>query len=128
LLPVKRESSHTVKRTSGVELVGGHVIAVRPDAKLRVVRELGSGQHEIVEIVGSGRVARSRDRYRLVVRRSRLTREGKLADQPAVRHSVVEDYRIASIDQRRKPAKRSKQTALPEGRSSRVAVLVVDPH
>jgi hypothetical protein len=101
LAPLEREHPDA-GRGHGVrgELVGHHVVAVRPHAELRVVEEDVGPEVELVEVVGPGRVARRRDGDALavlVVARAAAWRGDELGDQPPPRYLVVEDDRVAVV-------------------------------
>src|SRR6185369_15916525 len=111
------------------ELVGGHVVAVGPDAEVRIVWELRAGRLEVVDVVRARRVAGLRDGDALVEwRRCARACEGELAEQPAVGHLVVHDYRVAVVVRRAYPAERREEAAQLEGSGERRARLVPDTH
>ena len=82
------------------ELVGHHVVAVGPDADLRVVEEDVGAEVELVEVVRAGRVAGRRDGDALavlVVARLTRGRGDELRDQPSPGDLVVDDDWISVV-------------------------------
>ena len=83
------------------EIARRHQVRVRPDAVLRIVREVVAAVHvllrdERVAVVRARRVAARRDRDAVVERQSRIVEPARreLAEEPAVGGLVVEDDRI----------------------------------
>jgi len=75
----------------GVEHVHGHVVAVGPDAEMRIIEKVGA-QVKGITIVSAGGIRGSRDGDALV---GRNRCAGELADEPAVGDMVVEDDGVA---------------------------------
>src|SRR5262249_46975006 len=105
-----------IKGATIEKLISGHIVPVRPDTELRVIGKLIFGQYKIIKIVSAGRVSGLRDRNRFVIWRSCGTGKCKLADQPAICNTVVQDNGVASVNSRRQAAKRRKETALSKKR------------
>jgi hypothetical protein len=82
-------------RAARIELVGRHVVPVRPDRELRVVREIGVGER--VPVIGAGWVGSGRDRDTEQIGAGAGAGDRELGDQPAVRELVVEDAGIAVV-------------------------------
>ena len=88
----RRANQHVdpVERVDGVaRLVGRHVVGIRPDSKLEVVRE--RKDVESVEEIGASRIGRLRDGHTHMVGR------GELAQQPTVGNGIVYDNRIPGV-------------------------------
>ena len=102
------DASAEERRTRRVEGVRRHVISVGPDADVRIVDEVHGVGHEVVEVVGPGRVLRFRDRDALV-RVARSRSHDKLGEDPASGENVVSDDRIAVVVTRARAAQRLEQ-------------------
>ena len=93
---VKRKHARLLKRRTGlVELVVGHVVAIGPQAELRIVVELVVRHLEVVQVVRASRVGRLRDGNELVI--VGVRQRAELADQPAIGELVVQHDRIAVV-------------------------------
>jgi hypothetical protein len=114
LRALEGEGAGAVEGPPEGELVGRHVIAVGPDAQVRVVGELFAGGDEVVEVVGPGRIPGLGEGDALVVGRRVLRGEGELAQKPAVGQGVVEDDPIAVVVGRADPAQGGIDLADPE--------------
>ena len=79
------------------ELVRRHVVAVRPDAELRVVEEHVRTEQERVQVVGARRIGARRDGDAFAVLLAAVGRSDELRQQPAVRQLVVDDDRITFV-------------------------------
>ena len=77
---------------SGIKNVRGHVIAVRPDAQLRIIEKIGS-EIKAIAVPGSSRVPGLRHGDAL---RHWNANTGELADDPAVSQLIIDHYRIAA--------------------------------
>src|SRR5207253_9253207 len=83
-----------VGRASGVKHVHTHVITVRPDTQVRIVKEVRAKVKAIASI-GAGGVRRRGNGDAFVGDRSAPCGAGKLRDQPAVRDVIIEHDWIA---------------------------------
>ncbi|PZR75012.1 MAG: hypothetical protein DLM73_06450 [Chthoniobacterales bacterium] len=91
---IESESLRTeIGSTRGVEYVHAHVIGVRPDTDVRVVKKVGA-EVKAVTVVSAGGVGRGRDGDALIGDRP-ARNAGELADQPAVGQVIVEHDWIA---------------------------------
>ena len=79
----------------GVENVSSHVIAVRPDAQLGIIKEV-AGQVEVVPVPGAGGVAGLGYGNTLVLGDRGAARDSKLADNPAVGELIIDHHRITA--------------------------------
>ncbi len=102
-----------------VECPGGVVVAVGPDAELRIVRERWT-EVEVVQVERAERVACRRHRDALVVV------AGELAQHPAAVDAVVQRDRVAVVGARAGSAKGGKQQVARDGAYHRGAALVED--
>ena len=87
-----RDAPEVAPAGAGERVVGG-VVAVRPDAELRIVVEIGVGV--IIPRPLPGRIAAARDRYAHVIGTPRLAGVRQLRDQPPVGERIVENDAIA---------------------------------
>ena len=108
------------------ELVDGHVVRIRPDGELGIVRKVVADRDEVVQVVRARWVRRLRDRDTLVVRGSAEARESELAQDPAIRQGIVDRDRISIVGGGTQPAERSEDAAHLEERGHGSAGLVED--
>jgi len=78
-------------RACGIKDVHAHVVGVRPDAQLGIIKEVRA-EVKAVAIPSASGIARGRNCDAFV---SRNAGSGKLTDDPAVSELVVEHDRIA---------------------------------
>ena len=114
----------------GSELVGGDVVAIRPDADVRIVDEEsrigGGGCREVVEVVRAERIAAHRDGDALVRVRAVGGADGKLRQHPAVGEQVVFGDGVAVVVRGARPAEALKERVAFDGTVEQFAGLVVD--
>ena len=96
LTPIKHNRLRAQKhRASRVEDVCGHVIPIRPDTELRVIKEV-AGKMKTVTKRGAGGIAGLRNGDALVLRNTGAARSGELADDPSIGELVVDHHRITA--------------------------------
>ena len=83
-----------IRGAGGIKDVHAHVIAVRPDAQVRVIVKVRTEVKPVAR-VGAGRVGGGRDSDAFVGDRSTSGRRRKLADEPAIGEMIVEHHGIA---------------------------------
>src|SRR5688572_23693195 len=95
-----------IRRRERVEHVHAHVIAVGPNAQVRIVEEVGT-EMKVVTMIRAGGVASGRDGDALV---SRNGNAGELRDDPAIGELIVKHDRISTVIELTNTAE-----ALPDG-------------
>ena len=112
------------------ELVRGDVVAVRPDAHVRIVdkeRRIGVGRSaEVVKIVRAERVAGHRDRDALVRCRAVGGEDGELREDPAIGEDVVLHQRVTVIVRGARSAEALEKRVAFDRPVQQLAALVVD--
>ena len=111
-------------RPRRVEVIGRHVVAIRPHADVRVIGEgTGEGQEVVSEIL-TGRVARLRHGDVHVHLARPIESQVELEEEPAVGQLIIEHYRVAVVIRRIRDADQQRaQLAL---RNEHRARLIVD--
>ncbi len=124
-LAVDRAGDRRAELEARVELVDGDVVAVRPDADLRVVVEPARRrEHVVVEVVRPERVRRLRHREALVAALGGEQRE--LGEHPAVSELIVDDDRISVVLRLARAAEAGPRRVARRRPGHEVAALVID--
>ena len=121
--PVERAVGDAVEAAAaaGGEGVVGDVVAVRPDAELRVVVEIRI--RVVVARPLPGGVRRPRDGDALVIRTVGAFADGELRDQPTVRQRIVEGDPVAVVARLAVPAEAGEQRPRRDRAQQRASVL-----
>src|SRR5262249_4880145 len=126
--PVESEDAKAIESDAKGKLAVRKVVTVRPGADLTVIGKFIPWRDEIIGPIGAGRIACLRNGDRLVVWRCGRAGESKLREDPAIRHSIVENEPVAIVVTRSNTTERREKRAQLKRRTAWHTVFIKDPN